>query len=108
MNEEQLLRLIRLAKKTGDTLIITDPSGEGAVAVMDVDRYEALIEDGLSGFEDDILPENLFSDEEPLLEIFEEEETSIPDLPASVENQPITEVDSELEEEERFYLEPIE
>lgn len=37
-------RLIRLARKTGDRLIIHDPSEERDIVIMDLDQYEMLID----------------------------------------------------------------
>ena len=116
MQDEQLLRLIRLARKTGDTLIVTDPSGAEPIVVMGVSRYEALLEDGLdTGLED--LPEELFSREEPALEVLGSEEeisyseptqVSVPEVPEMPEETPVSEPESSSTDEERFYLEPIE
>jgi hypothetical protein len=41
--KDQFQRLLRLAKTTGDRLIVTDKNGENAFVVMDIDQYEALI-----------------------------------------------------------------
>jgi hypothetical protein len=41
--KDQFQRLLHLAKTTGDRLIITDPEGENAFVIMDIDQYEALI-----------------------------------------------------------------
>lgn len=38
-------RLIKLAKKTGDRLIVHNPVDDTDVVIMDVDEYEMLIED---------------------------------------------------------------
>ncbi len=109
MQDEQLLRLIRLAKKTGDTLIVTDPEGDGAVAIMDIDRYEALLSDGLGDFMEEDLPDDIFEAGEPTLEVFDEKtEDSATEMPESVENSPISETEDDFVDEERFYLEPIE
>ncbi|HYE59636.1 MAG TPA: hypothetical protein VEA18_00425 [Candidatus Kapabacteria bacterium] len=40
---QSLDRLIDLAKKTGDRLIIHDPSGERDIVLMDIDSYEHLV-----------------------------------------------------------------
>ena len=42
MNESSLKRLMRLAQKTGDVLIVTDPDGHEPLVLMSVDRYEDL------------------------------------------------------------------
>jgi hypothetical protein len=53
-------RLLDLARRTGDRLIVTDPEGDGAFVVMSVDQYESLLDaqhdfegsDQLEGFGD--------------------------------------------------------
>ena len=42
MNESSLNRLMRLAQKTGDVLIVTDPDGREPLVLMSVDRYEEM------------------------------------------------------------------
>lgn len=44
MQHEQFSRLLRLAHKTGDRLIVTDPNGSEPVVILPLDEYEALIE----------------------------------------------------------------
>lgn len=44
MKDSELQRLIRLARKTGDTLVIADPSGEQSIVLMPVERYEAMVD----------------------------------------------------------------
>ncbi len=39
-------RLLQLARKTGDRLIVTDPDGEDALVIMDLDQYELLLDAG--------------------------------------------------------------
>ena len=46
-------RLIRLARKTGDRLIIHDPSDERDIVIMDLDQYEILV-DAKSDLEENI------------------------------------------------------
>jgi len=57
-----LQRLINLAKKTGDTLIIHDTRGDRDMVIMDVDRYEHLLLD--ASFMDDTDTEE-FTDDTP-------------------------------------------
>ncbi|OGL67201.1 hypothetical protein A2856_04035 [Candidatus Uhrbacteria bacterium RIFCSPHIGHO2_01_FULL_63_20] len=40
---KNLRRLLELAKRTGDRLIITDPEGEESFVVMGLDQYEGLL-----------------------------------------------------------------
>jgi len=44
MNMEHLNRLIRLTKKTGDTVIISDTDGDSPVVLMGLDRYESMLD----------------------------------------------------------------
>ena len=39
---DQLKRILRLVRKTGDTMIVTDPNGEDVYVVMGLDQYETL------------------------------------------------------------------
>lgn len=41
---KQLRRLLDLARRTGDRMIITDPEGEDAFVLMDLAQYERLID----------------------------------------------------------------
>lgn len=118
MHDEQLLRLISLARKTGDTLIITDPTGGEPIVVMGISRYESLLEDGIDVDIND-LPEELFAPEHSSLEEIEEDLPSIevqePATEPVVHEEPTRipvkdeiEASEELPGEERFYLEPIE
>ncbi len=43
MKEETLKRLLSLIEKTGDRLVITDPSGEHPYVLMGLDHYEKLV-----------------------------------------------------------------
>lgn len=120
MQHNDLQRLIRLSKKTGDTLIIGDSQGGESVVILPVDRYEALI-DAWAG-EAGLPQEEL----EPVMDVYDEPiepEADIPELPleeirkmaekevdhrvAEVVQEPISEAQDDGEEE-RFYLEPIE
>jgi hypothetical protein len=42
--KDQLKRILNLARKTGNTMIVTDPDGVDAYVVMDLDQYESLLE----------------------------------------------------------------
>ena len=47
-------RILDLIRRTGDRMVVTDPDGEDAFVVMDLDQYEALL--GIDdGFMDDFL-----------------------------------------------------
>ncbi len=49
--KDQLKRILSLVRKTGDTMIVTDPEGKDAYAVMDLDQYELFL--GFSGDEEE-------------------------------------------------------
>ncbi len=53
MNEASLKRLMKLARKTGDVLIVTDPDGLEPIVLMNIDRYETLREDEIDRQEDE-------------------------------------------------------
>lgn len=42
MANDQFTRILRFATRTGDRLIVTDPSGNEPVVIMSLDEYEAL------------------------------------------------------------------
>ena len=42
--KDQLKRILNLVRKTGDTMIVTDPNGEDVYVVMNLDQYEGLLE----------------------------------------------------------------
>lgn len=44
MQNEQFSRLLRLAHKTGDRLIVTDPNGLEPVVILPLDEYESLVD----------------------------------------------------------------
>jgi len=46
MDQDQLQRLMRLARKTNNPLIMTDPEGLAPMVLMDVDHYERLVDNG--------------------------------------------------------------
>lgn len=65
MANNHLNRLLRLARRTGDRLIVTDENGGEPIVILPIDEYEALIEgvlgpdfgsDGGEGEEFDPLP----------------------------------------------------
>lgn len=115
MNSHELTRLLRLAKKTGDTLIIAGENSEDSVVIMPVDRYEDLI--GEDEFDPEVF--NTFSENlEEVLPIDEiptvvadapeerafEPEPRVESIKEPVSAEPKTGVDGE---EERFYLESM-
>ena len=57
--KDQLKRILGLVRRTGDTMIVTDPNGEDVFVVMDLDQYEMLLdavqcEDPLEVSEDEL------------------------------------------------------
>ena len=60
----QFQRILNLVKKTGDRLVVTDPNGEHAYVVMDIDDYEFLVDAGNTPFfEDDLMDAVDFEEE---------------------------------------------
>ncbi len=54
--ENHLKRVLNLVRKTGDTMVVVDREGDDSFVVMDLDRYEALL-DSQADFEGE--PEHL-------------------------------------------------
>lgn len=131
-------RILALARRTGDRLIVTDPDGQEAFALLSLDQYEELLggpkdEPGLPPPPPDLPPPVPVAVDVPTLEFHESElplDASEPILtpapqatsPVSVpvseekptEKPPISQVlppiSGEEEDfgEEQFYLEPVE
>ncbi len=128
MVNDQFERIMRFAQRTGDRLIVTDPSGNEPVVIMGLDEYEALVEgamgpDGkypmMGDIDMDDEEEDFVSEygEAPTLEIIEEPVMESPvqpiiDIPTEPEKTvPIMqnkapEKQAEINEEQ-FYLEPL-
>ncbi|MBI4591826.1 hypothetical protein HY733_00015 [Candidatus Uhrbacteria bacterium] len=51
--ENHLKRVLNLVRKIGDTMVVVDKDGSDSFVVMDLDRYEMLL-DAQDGFEDDV------------------------------------------------------
>ena len=49
---DKFRRILDLVRRTGDTMVVTDPNGDDVFVVMDIDQYEMLLDVG-------------FKDEEP-------------------------------------------
>lgn len=131
-------RILALARRTGDRLIVTDPDGAEAFALLSLDQYEELLggpkdEPPLPPPPPDLppvtpaaqdIPTVAFHDQEPALEPVES--TPLPPPPVSTpvsvpvseekqpEKQPISQalppISGEEDDfgEEQFYLEPVE
>lgn len=136
MDESSLKRLMRLAQKTGDVLIVTDSDGREPLVLMSVDRYEDMRLGPEAFFEEGDLDEDLDGDldgeEAPWMPLGEEDQ--LPSIHISSENEedsegefdggigPVTEEPEvapipepkqkesqpKNDGEEQFYLEPIE
>ena len=131
-------RILDLVRRTGDKLVVTDPDGEQAFVVMDLDEYEILLEEngliepfcGDEDMFDDFEPEDLDEDFifDDVVEPSSDEEFA-PEPPAELIDQlgaGLMEGESDLdvkinanlsedkagksddEPEEQFYLEPVE
>ena len=123
MQQDNFRRLIDLAQKTGDTLIVTDKTGDEPVVIMDVAKYEALLDIGLFAEDSDVSYEDSVTDVSEIedfdtpLEVYAPTEITpdpsinggknadIPPLMGKSEGGSESEDD---DGEERFYLEPIE
>ncbi len=44
--KDQFRRILDLVRKTGDTMVVTDPDGEESFVVMDIEQYEMLLNIG--------------------------------------------------------------
>ena len=123
MPQNNLQRLINLAQKTGDTLIVTDESGHEPVVIMDVAKYEALLDIGLFAddsevsYEDPVTDVSEIEDFEPPMEVYAPElkEDVATEYEEIAQEDPHPAMDSVIDQdngdddgEERFYLEPIE
>lgn len=40
---DQMKRILKLVRRTGDTMVVTDPNGEDVYVVMNLDQYENLL-----------------------------------------------------------------
>lgn len=120
-----LRKIINLAKRTGDRLIVTDPEGEEAVVVMNLDEYDKLLENkeevkrlSENGLLDKINKDiaawkSAHEDEEieqeegggDFLQDFAKQNDFISE-PESAYNK--YEEKDDIEEDERFYFEPVE
>lgn len=131
-------RILALARRTGDRLIVTDPDGLEAFALLSLDQYEELLggpkdEPGLPPPPPDLpppapaivdVPTLEFHDPEPPVDVPEPPSipitpvpppVSVPVLEAQpVEKPPVSQalpsISGEEEDfgEEQFYLEPVE
>ncbi len=122
MNEKDLKRLMQVAKKIQGPVIITDPAGDEPLVLVDLNTYEHLLDqssvpetsykksDTVSEVTDEIFEqiaqEMEGSDELPVIE----NANSIPEVISSLSDAPTIPIKKEndrLNDEEQFYLEPI-
>ena len=66
--KDQLKRILGLVRKTGDTMIVTDPEGQDAYVVMDLDQYELFLgfagDEEFEDFEEEPVDESALAQEE--------------------------------------------
>jgi hypothetical protein len=98
--EQHLKRVLNLVRRTGDTMVVVDKEGEDSFVVMDLDRYEHLL-DEISFFDEEI---DDFS-EEPSPPKVEESESTIWDVMQTAEGEGETWNLDQLSEEELSDLE---
>jgi len=117
MNQSELDRLIKLSQKTGDALIIADPTGKQSVVVMPIERYEIM--HGFTDHAEEMEHHPVYDESVPenFPEVYDE---TVPDLPVEDDLAPEPTMEpvknasqsqreeSGEEDEERFYLEPVE
>lgn len=126
MHESELKRLLRLAKKTGDTVILSGGDESEPMVIMPLDRYEAMVDalmggdsEFIDGHDDAYLEEELvespFDSELPIDEREFEPEPRIEEISEKAESEPEKMEESAKKDdddfgtdEERFYLEPVE
>ncbi len=131
-------RILALARRTGDRMIVTDPDGREAFALLSLDQYEELLggpkdEPGLPPPPPDLPPPAPAPVEVPTLDFHEPDLSpevlgSVPTVPSAVpvpvsvpiseekttEKPPVSQelppISGEEEDfgEEQFYLEPVE
>lgn len=49
--QDQFKRILDLVRKTGDTMVVTDPNGKDVYVVMDLEHYESMVE-AITGTDD--------------------------------------------------------
>ena len=112
----QLKRIIELAKKTGDRLIITDSEGQNAFVVMNLDEYEGMIDKPAFIESTETIPESVQeanSDVSAWKSSAEEVEEVKPEGNQTnfYEQEPESSnigQNTDIEDDERFYFEPVE
>ena len=106
-----LKKIIELAKKTGDKVIVTDSDGSNPYVVMNLDDYEKLLSEDKSEPEltDTDLLNKINQDvsdwKTRQQDMVKEENVQEPEFSVEPET---TEVSKDIDEDERFYFEPVE
>lgn len=103
INPEFLKRVMTLAMKNGDRVVVTDPATDKAVVVMDFESYEKFTSAPLpppasQTVKSKAVPTPV-ADATPL---------SASSASAPTKPTPPPKIEPTLEQEEKFYLEPIE
>lgn len=122
----QFQRILDLVRRTGDRMVVTDPDGEHAYVVMDLDQYEDLLVGNEASLTDFAANANEMDEEDFVEPSVQDLESEIPqDIQKAVEQdlaiiqsweqahekekvEQIKKKDDGGTDEERFYLEPIE
>jgi len=50
--QDQFKRILELVRKTGDTMVVTDPNGKDVYVVMDLEHYESMVEAMIGDMDD--------------------------------------------------------
>jgi len=115
MNSDLLKRVLEIVKKTGDKFVIADEAGGGAYVVMELADYEKLLAGspkknfsasaGSSRGElvKDLPEEEILSRINQEIRSWQDEKIKEPAVEAAAAAPK-----SDLEEEEKYYLEPLE
>ncbi|MBT5808073.1 hypothetical protein HOI18_02240 [Candidatus Uhrbacteria bacterium] len=81
---DQFKRILDLVRRTGDTMVVTDPDGDEAYVVMNLDQYELML-DVEHDLGEMVMGDDVECFEEDLMGYEVQEEVNIPDV---AENSP--------------------
>ena len=102
-------RILDLVRRTGDKMVVTDPNGDDAYVIMDLDEYELMLAE--SGLIDEPFADQFFDDLDPAgidEEFLFDEEPALQASETTADLSPEDKLEDVLGEEEQFYLEPVE